>query len=78
MTANEAADKIIDKLVGASTLLNLAVFVSPDRKSINMTKPTTEVFAKAQALRGDDLAGVYDYDTRREWIVADLKLMGMR
>ena len=77
MTSSEVADQLIDKLVGSRiSSYQLAVFVK-DGTSVNYTKPTTDLFAKAMRLRKHDFAGVYDRRATKEMIVEDLLYAGM-
>lgn len=78
MTATEAANKVLDKLM-TSTVQGamFGVFVK-DKTSIQMTKPNTEVFAKAIEVRRKDFAGVYDINVPLEWVIEDLRYCGMK
>ena len=77
MTRAEAAEKVVDKLLGMAKVPRLiAVFVGKDKTSIQMTRPETEVFAKAFAVRRNDFVGIYNDAALTSWIDDDLAYAG--
>lgn len=79
MTAQEAAGKVLDKILGmVKTPRRIAVFVGKDRSSVQMTKPNTDVFEKAIEVRRKDFCGVYDEGATTEMIAEDLAYAGFR
>ena len=77
MNAKEAALKVFSKLENMSVKGGLiAVFVKHGT-DVQMTKPTSELFEKAIAVRLKDFAGVYNYDAKISWIEDDLIYCGM-
>ena len=76
MNAKLAAALVANKLSGSTTGNAIAVFLK-SATSIQMTKTTSELFAKASAMRPNDLVGVYYRNATIEAIEADLVATGM-
>ena len=77
MTEQEAAEKVVDKVIGLSKHpRQIGVFVGKERNTIQMTRPHTDVFEKAIKVRCDDFCGVYDERATVEMIVEDLRYAG--
>lgn len=79
MTEREAAGLVIDKVLGMSkSPRRIAVFVGKNKNTIQMTRPDTEVFAKAIALRLHDFCAVYDDFATEQMIIDDLRYAGFQ
>ena len=79
MTEQDAVEKVIDKIIGLTKPpRQIAVFVGKEKSSIQMTRPDTDVFAKAIALRLKDFCGVYDDRATPAMIVEDLRYAGFQ
>lgn len=79
MTEQEAAEKVIDKILGmAKPPRIIGVFVGKERNTIQMTRPDTEVFSKAIDVRRHDFCGVYDERATAEMIIDDLRYAGFK
>ena len=77
MNAHEAANQVFRKLESMNIKGgNIAVFIK-GMTEVQMTKPSSELFAKAVAMRPNDFAGVYNYDAEISWIADDLIYCGM-
>ena len=74
MTEQEAAQKIIDKILNMTNPPRcIGVFVGKEKNTINMTRPNSEVFSKAIRMRLNDFCGVYDERATVEMITEDLR-----
>ena len=79
MTEKEAAQKVIDKILGiVKPPRVIAVFVGKDRNSIQMTRPDSDVYQKAIFMRLNDFCGVYNADVTEDMIIDDLRYAGFQ
>jgi len=77
-TAKAAAIKVIDKIERAAKPIRLAVFVTPDRDSIEWSMHGTALCEKRLTKRPADLVGIYEFSATADEVEADLKFMGMK
>ena len=79
MSLDALAGQVIDKVLGLTkTPYRIAVFKGRSGAAIQMTRPDSDVFAKAHAARPHDLIGIYNQQATREMIVDDLKCVGLQ
>ena len=78
MNAQEAAQKVLDKLMDSSILdPKFGVFVK-NRNTVQLVRPSTDVFDKLLRERPNDFAGVYNVRASKQIIVSDLIDAGMQ
>lgn len=78
LTAKAAAVKVIDKIERAVKPIKLAVFVTPERDSVEWSMFGTALCARRMEKRPGDLAGIYEFSATTSQVEADLKFMGMK
>lgn len=78
LTAKAAAVKVIEKIERAEKPIRLAVFVTPERDSVEWSMFGTALCSRRMDKRPGDLAGIYEFSATTSQVEADLKFMGMK